>query len=193
MVERRSSSMTYEGRSSSIAGGLTEGGKPCDIGESLRPNGVGKREGQARDESFEVVNSLNNTWIKGRYRFILTLFEVRQVDGGCAGSADRAPGLEEGVAELVPVVTVNTGATERVIPQKGIATESVIDERVGMIFIPSRRNASPIDAFDPLFSREGILGVAGEERELSEVGLSDEVSVDEDVSHGSGVERLEAI
>jgi hypothetical protein len=44
-----------------------------------------------------------------------------------------------------------------------------------------------------LFSREGILGVAGEERELSEVGLSDEVSVDEDVSHGSGVERSEAI
>jgi hypothetical protein len=62
-----------------------------------------------------------------------------------------------------------------------------------MDFIPSRRNASPIDAFDPLFSREGIFGIAGEERELSKVGLSDEVSVDEDVSHGSGVERLEAI
>jgi hypothetical protein len=62
-----------------------------------------------------------------------------------------------------------------------------------MNFIPSRRNTSPIDAFDPLFSREEIFRVAGKERELSEVGLSDKISVDEDVSHGSGVERLEAI
>ena len=92
-------------------------------------------------------------------------------------------------AKLGPVVTIDAGTTKGVVPQQGVAAERIVDEGVGLIVGPSRRSFGALNSFNPMFGRELVLRVAGENGEFGEIGLAGEVGVVEYVSHGSGERR----
>ncbi len=116
MIERRSGTMGNKSVSGSSAVGHGNGHELVDVGEGCRPNCCWEGKGVAGDKGFKIIHSFDNTWVKGGDSFILALYEVSKIDSGSAGGADSAPGFEEGSAKLVPVVTINAGAAERIIP-----------------------------------------------------------------------------
>jgi hypothetical protein len=102
--------------SGSSAIGRSNGHEGVDTGEGVRPNCGREGEGVARDKGFQIIHSLDDTRIESCDALILTLFEVSKVDSGGAGGANSAPGFEECSAKLIPVVTIDAGAAERIIP-----------------------------------------------------------------------------
>ncbi len=142
VIERRSGTMGDKSVSSSSAVGRSNGHEGVDAGEGVRPNCGREGKSVARDKGFKIINSFDNTWIEGCDGLILSLFEVSKIDSGSAGGADSAPGFKEGSAKLIPVVTINTGAAKRIIPQEGSATEGVVDECAGLDGRPCGGRAS---------------------------------------------------
>ena len=124
--------MSDESVSSSSAVGRGNGHEGVDAGEGVRPNCGRKGESVARDQGFKIVNSFDDTGIESCNGLVLSLFEVSKIDSGGAGGADSAPRFEECSAKLIPVVAINAGAAERIVPQEGSATEGVVYECAGL-------------------------------------------------------------
>ena len=140
-----------------------------EVGHSqkfCRPNRIRECE-VAAGKGFEVVDGLNDTWVKGDDRFGLTLMEVGEVNGCRTRSTGCAEGFEKSRLEGVPVVTVDATAFERVEPFQRVSPKGVEDEGHRLRGRPVGGRTRAGNTFNPLLGGELIFSVTGVERQLS--------------------------